>query len=421
MTVEVDGGRQTVDGRPARWPAPFRSLVQAQVAHAAGDALVALALADTLFFSVPVGEARDKVALYLALTMAPFALLSPVVGPWLDGKAGAYRMAIAGAMVGRLMLVVGLASRTDRLVLYPLAFGLLALSRVHGVSRSALVPAATPPGRSLVWANSRLAVASALGGAVGGTVGAALTRWGGPDPALWMAGAAFGVGNLLSFGLPVGRTGGDDIRTTNRAAYRSHIGQQVHAAGISMAASRAGVGYLTFFLAFLIKSTGADDRGLVAVALAAAAGGLVGSALAPSLRRVLNESLLLLASLLGMGAAALWGADRFGLVPLAAVVGVFGFAAGAGRLAFDSLLQQDVPPGVRGRAIARYETIFQLSWVVAACGAIFMPVEGHTGLWTLAGGLTAAAALTAVGLLRARRGDGEGRRPPAEEPVPQRS
>jgi hypothetical protein len=41
---------------------------------------VAVALAGTLFFSVPIGEARSRVALYLLLTMLPFALLVPVAG-----------------------------------------------------------------------------------------------------------------------------------------------------------------------------------------------------------------------------------------------------------------------------------------------------------------------------------------------------
>jgi hypothetical protein len=58
---------------------------------------VSVALANTLFFAVPLGEARDKVALYLVMTMAPFALLSPLVGPILDRTRGAYRLAIIGA------------------------------------------------------------------------------------------------------------------------------------------------------------------------------------------------------------------------------------------------------------------------------------------------------------------------------------
>jgi hypothetical protein len=60
------------------------SLLTVHALHAAGDALIAVSLAGTLFFSVPIGEARSRVALYLVLTMLPFALLVPVAGPVLD-------------------------------------------------------------------------------------------------------------------------------------------------------------------------------------------------------------------------------------------------------------------------------------------------------------------------------------------------
>ena len=56
----------------------------------AGDALLALSLADSVFFSVPVGEARLHVAGYLALTMLPLALAGPLLVPILD-RAGPRR------------------------------------------------------------------------------------------------------------------------------------------------------------------------------------------------------------------------------------------------------------------------------------------------------------------------------------------
>ncbi len=43
----------------------------------AGDTLIAIGLAGTIFFNVPLGEARSKVALYLLVTMVPFAMLAP--------------------------------------------------------------------------------------------------------------------------------------------------------------------------------------------------------------------------------------------------------------------------------------------------------------------------------------------------------
>lgn len=59
-------------------------LIELSAAHSAGDAMVAIALADTFLFGLPVDEARGYVAVYLLITMAPFAILAPFVGPVLD-------------------------------------------------------------------------------------------------------------------------------------------------------------------------------------------------------------------------------------------------------------------------------------------------------------------------------------------------
>ena len=56
-------------------------VIELHAVSAAGDALVLLALANTVFFSVPVGEARGRVALYLLVTMLPFSILAPDPGP----------------------------------------------------------------------------------------------------------------------------------------------------------------------------------------------------------------------------------------------------------------------------------------------------------------------------------------------------
>jgi hypothetical protein len=108
------------------WP-PFARMMLTQAAHAAGDALIAVALAGTLFFSVNATQARSHVGLYLLLTMTPFALLSPVVGPVLDRWRGSYRTAIFLSAVGRAVIAFLMASRVHDLSLYPLAFGSLVL------------------------------------------------------------------------------------------------------------------------------------------------------------------------------------------------------------------------------------------------------------------------------------------------------
>lgn len=379
------------------WP-PFRHLTQAQFAHAAADAAIAVALANTLFFAVPVGEARDKVALYLAMTMAPFALLSPLVGPLLDRARGGYRVAIIGAGIGRMSLAVLLSSRTDRLTLYPLAFGLLVLSRIHGVSRSALVPDALPPHRSLIWGNSRLAVVSVVGAAVGAGLAAAANAGVGVDLSLWLAAVGFAAIGVVGVRLPRPdhRTEPPD-RVTD---YRQLLSARLVAGGISMAASRAAVGFLTFLIAFLLRASGEDAAALAVVVAAAGMGGFVGSVLAPALRALMPESWLLLGPLGVMAATSWWAAGSFDVEAAAIVAGVVGFGAGAGRLAFDSLLQHDAPEAIRGRTFARYETIFQLCWVAGAGVATLIPFDPTGGLRTLAGICVAGAALSARGLLR---------------------
>ena len=49
--------------------------------HMAGDAMIAVSLAGTLFFAATTDAQRGNVALYLLVTMAPFAVLAPVHRP----------------------------------------------------------------------------------------------------------------------------------------------------------------------------------------------------------------------------------------------------------------------------------------------------------------------------------------------------
>ena len=79
---------------------PFGRLALVQVLMLAGDTLVTISLAESLFFSISPHEAKSKVLLYLLLTLAPFAVVSPLLGPLIDRSKGA-RRATAVAAGGR--------------------------------------------------------------------------------------------------------------------------------------------------------------------------------------------------------------------------------------------------------------------------------------------------------------------------------
>ena len=112
----------------------------------AGDALLAISLADSVFFSLPVGQAKTRVALYLLLTMVPLALAGPLLIPLLD-RAGPRRAISFGAAAGRAIAAVYAAPRVGTLVLFPAALVLLVLSKVHAITKNGLTTAYAPPER----------------------------------------------------------------------------------------------------------------------------------------------------------------------------------------------------------------------------------------------------------------------------------
>ena len=73
---------------------PFNRLARVHAASAAGDVVVAVALAGSLFFSIDPGQARWRVGLYLLLTLAPFAVVAPLIGPLIDRARGGSRWVI---------------------------------------------------------------------------------------------------------------------------------------------------------------------------------------------------------------------------------------------------------------------------------------------------------------------------------------
>ncbi|MDQ3422850.1 MAG: MFS transporter, partial [Actinomycetota bacterium] len=111
-------------------------LIELHAFNAAGDAAVAISLAGTLFFQVPTGEARDQIALFLGLTMLPFAIVAPLVGPFLDRFSHGRRWAIGATMALRAFLCWVLADAVldESFTLFPAALGCLVASKAYGVT-----------------------------------------------------------------------------------------------------------------------------------------------------------------------------------------------------------------------------------------------------------------------------------------------
>jgi len=119
---------------------PVGRLALTHVLMTAGDTLFAVSLAGSLFFSISPTAAKDKVLLYLLLTMGPFAVVAPALGPLVDRSRGARRAMVVTSALGRAALCPFIARDIHSLLLFPEAFVMLVLSKVYLVTKGALVP-----------------------------------------------------------------------------------------------------------------------------------------------------------------------------------------------------------------------------------------------------------------------------------------
>lgn len=368
----------------------FRDLAVAHVASTFGDTLVTLALAGTLFFAVPSSQARGNVALYLLLTVAPFALIGPLLGWLLDARPTATRGALIASALARAGIALGMVWMMDGLWLFPAAFGLLVASRVHGIARNALLPVALGAPGALVAANGRLATISVIGGTAAAPVGALLIWLVDARTALVAAVLAFVVAALSGRLVPritVPLSADEEVDTRRR---RWRLPRTVRLAQLATAVVRVLNGFLLLLLAFAFKDLGGGILDLGTVLAAGGAGFFVASLTSPALEQRLREEPMVVAGLAVEAAAAFIAGQWFGLPAAAFLAAAAGFAWGTAKLAFDGLLQSAVPENSRGTAFTRSETLFQLAWVAGAFVPTALPLPTSIGL-VLAG----LAALTA--------------------------
>ncbi|GIJ44429.1 hypothetical protein Val02_13150 [Virgisporangium aliadipatigenens] len=383
-------------------------LLDLHAASIAGDALVAIGLAGTIFFSVPAGEARGNVALYLVVTMLPFAVLAPVVGPVLDRFRHGRRYALATTFLGRAFLAYMISENIDGIALYPAAFGVLVLSRAYGVARSAAVPRLLPAKLGLSEANARASVFGTLAGAVIAPVGVAAAAWGGQAWPLRIALLVFLYGMVTALRLPPRADSDPPERVPRPMQLRGPKGAKVLSAPLVVATLigsgtlRALYGFLALYVAFSVREghldrtvLGADVKETAAIGLLAGAlgvGSFLGTAVGTSVR--IRRPLLLQAGAIVAAALVAVVAARWYTLPAVLLVCLVA-AAGSGlaKLTVDAVIQERTGDETRATAFAHAETLLMIAWVTGG-GLGLIPFGGR---W----GMLVAAAVLVLGALRA--------------------
>jgi hypothetical protein len=381
-------------------PAPSSGLVMVHGLHAAGGVLIGLSLADSLLFSVSFDAARPRIILYLVLTMAPLAVVAPAIGPVVDRLGGNYRLVLAATNLFRAFMAFLLSAHLKSLLFYPEAFVILVLSRAYSVCKSALVPRLVGEPAELVAVNARLARASTFFGFTAGAIGAGVNALGGSEWTVRFAALTYLVGTVLSMLLP--RTPPRQEVVTPTAYAELHAPALLLGATV-LSVQRAAVGFFTFLVAVTFKRSGEPTWVFGAILAASALGAFIGTLLAPRLRRAWSEELMVAVSLIAPAAMALLAALQYTRPTTIVAAGTLGMFANVGRVAFDAIVQRDAPDAEQGRAFARFETRFQLAWVLGALVPVVFRPAGEIGMLILGLGLAAGSTVYLAGARAARR------------------
>ncbi|WP_370249384.1 MFS transporter [Nocardioides sp.] len=395
-------------------------LIYLHAANAAADAAVAISLATTVFFAGATSEARGQVALFLGLTMLPFAIVAPLIGPFLDRFSHGRRWAIGATFALRAFLcwVLAGAVAADSALLYPAALGVLVASKAYGVTRAAAVPRLRPEGITLVKANGRVSLAGVVGGALSAPLagGAALI---GAEWSLRYAFVVFVAGTIAAILLPAQVDSSEgEASVSMRAAGGARRGTQIPSAVAYALRANCGPrflsGFLTMYMAFLLREEPIGDWEpaiLLGLVLGGAGlGNTVGILLASVLRRI-NPAVTVTFALLADAAIVLVGGLLYGVLALVGLGLVAGLAQSLAKVSLDSTIQSGVPAHVQASAFARSDTTLQLAWVIGGFVGIALPLEPRLGL-----GVAAAVLLAWTLFVLGSRPRG-GRRPAGRAPA----
>ncbi|WP_422744780.1 MFS transporter [Mycobacterium sp. WMMD1722] len=394
------------------------------VANFAVDAAMAVALANTLFFAAASGESKSKVALYLLITIAPFAVIAPLIGPALDRLQHGRRVALAASFLLRTALVVLLIANYDSAtgsyqswVLYPCALGMMVLSKSFSVLRSAVTPRVLPPSIDLVRVNSRLTTFGLLGGTVvgGGLAAGAeylLNLFHLPG-ALYIIVAVSAAGAVLSMRIPkwvevtagevpatLGYHGGDgdqgrpDHPRRRAGRARQPLGRNTITSLWGNCTIKVMVGFLFLYPAFVAKAHDAGGweqlRILGLIGAAAAIGNFVGNMTAARLT-LGHPARVVVRVATAVTAAALVTAVTGNLLVAAVATLITSGASAIAKASLDASLQDDLPEESRASAFGRSESLLQLAWVAGGATGVLI----YTDLWA---GFTTITAVLFLGL-----------------------
>jgi MFS family permease len=438
------------------------TLIEMTAVSGAADAFVTVALAGSIFFSTSVDQARGRVVLFLIITMAPFAVLAPFLGPALDRIQQGRRFVLAGTMLTRGLLCYAMSANVaNSVTLLPAAFGILVLQKAGGVVKASVTPRLLPGEITLVTANARSGLISIIASTAAAGLAAGVQVAGGAAWTLRVGTLIYLAAMVLAFRLPEqidvppaapapmpapvrepparpdvppgtrpdmprptlplppgevpsapeaanGPASGSAKGRRGRWRTLASVGPVVAEAMTVNAVLRAFSGYILFLLAFLLRSVDlgtifghavSPNFALGALALGLAVGSLASMVLGSFFRGRAPQVIMFSVLLIAPVVTAVC-AWGFGLLAAVLVEATAIFCASLAKLGQDSIVGREIGDEIRSSTFAVSETLNQVANVAGGLAGVLVSMlnNGQAGLGIAAGGL-----FVAVVLLVARR------------------
>jgi MFS family permease len=386
-----------------RW---FRLLYCTRIASQSADGVFQASLASAVFFNPDHRSDPKQVAAGFVVLLLPYSLVGPFAGVFLD-RWHRQRVLVRANLVrgifvaaAAVLLVVQGPSGGAFLIA---ALAAVSVNRFYLAALSAALPHVVTDAE-LVLANSVTTTSGTLIATAGGGVGLAVRKFAGSGD---HGSAVVAIASLLLYftaaaiaaRIPLTQLGPDD---PDRSPLTSQIGEVIRGlvagarhvrerrrAGRALLAISAGrllfglstIGTLLLYRNYF-HNEGPLRSGLVGLGQAfavAAVGYLAAAVVTPSAAARLGTSRWIVIAYASLAVTQLGCGLPFALPPLLVGALMLGFAASATKICVDTIVQENVDDSYRGRVFSLYDTLFNLTFVVAAVIAAFvLPANGKS-------------------------------------------
>ncbi len=402
----------------------FARLYATRLVSQGADGVLQASLASAVFFNPEHSTDAKQAAAGFSVLLLPYSLVGPFAGVLLDRWRRQRVLVVANAvravvvcLVAALLVTIGPSGAA----FYVAALGAISVNRFYLSALSAALPHVV---RSdlLVMGNSVSTTSGFVATITGGGVGLAVRSVAGAGDAgnaviALLAAAVYLCSAAVAAGFPSAELLGPELRFARApAAVAARQVLRELADGARHVRSRrpaayalAAIGAHRFFYGISTVATlllyrnyfrdsgffRAGLGGLGQVLVAGAAGVVLAAAVTPAVTsRIGKPAWISTVFALAAVVEVVLGLP-YTKPSIVAAAFFLGFASQGSKICVDTILQQAIEENMRGRVFSFYDTLFNLTFVLAAvAGALVLPSTGRS--YVVLGGIAAGYALTSV-------------------------